>query len=83
MGIIAWIVVGLIAGLTARAITRSDRPQGCLLTTLVGVVGAFIGGALANAAGEGGIGDFGLRSILLAILGAVVFLLVLRAIERR
>jgi uncharacterized membrane protein YeaQ/YmgE (transglycosylase-associated protein family) len=83
MGVIAWIVVGLVAGLIARSITHSPHPRGCILTTVVGIIGALLGGALMNAAGKGGIGDFGLRSILVAILGAVVFLLVLRAIERR
>ena len=82
MGFFAWIVVGLIAGLIARAVTRSHRPRGCLLTTAVGVIGALLGGALMNLAGAGGIGDFGLRSILVAALGAIVFLLVLGAIER-
>ncbi|MDQ1424706.1 MAG: hypothetical protein QOD72_2204 [Acidimicrobiaceae bacterium] len=83
MGVIAWIVVGLVAGLVARAITRSPQPRGCILTTAVGIIGALIGGALMNAAGKGGNFDFSLRSILVAILGSVVFLLVLRAIERR
>jgi uncharacterized membrane protein YeaQ/YmgE (transglycosylase-associated protein family) len=83
MGVIGWIVVGLVAGLIARAITKSPHPRGCILTTVVGVVGALVGGALMTAAGQDGIGDFGLRSILVAIVGAVVFLLVLRVIERR
>ena len=83
MGVIAWIFVGLIAGLIARSITHSPHPRGCVLTTIVGIIGALIGGALMNLAGEGGDFDFGLRSILVAILGAVLFLLVLRAIERR
>jgi uncharacterized membrane protein YeaQ/YmgE (transglycosylase-associated protein family) len=83
MGVIAWVVVGFLAGLVARAITRSNRPRGCILTTAVGIVGALVGGALMNAAGEEGLGDFGLRSILVATVGAIVFLLVLGAIERR
>jgi uncharacterized membrane protein YeaQ/YmgE (transglycosylase-associated protein family) len=83
MGVIGWIVVGLVAGLIARAITHSPHPRGCILTTVVGVVGALVGGALMTAAGQDGIGGFGLRSILVAIVGAVVFLLVLRVIERR
>jgi uncharacterized membrane protein YeaQ/YmgE (transglycosylase-associated protein family) len=82
VGFFAWIVVGFIAGLIARAVTRSQRPRGCLLTTAVGVIGALLGGTLMNLAGAGGIGDFGLRSILVAALGAIVFLLVLGAIER-
>jgi uncharacterized membrane protein YeaQ/YmgE (transglycosylase-associated protein family) len=83
MGVIAWVVVGLVAGLIARYVTRSRHPRGCILTTVVGIIGALLGGAIMNAAGEGGIGDFGLRSILVAILGSVLFLLVLGAIERR
>lgn len=79
MGIIAWIVVGLIAGLVARWIVGDDR-SGCLYTVAVGVLGALIGGALMHAAGKKGINDFDLRAILVAALGAVLLLLLLQAI---
>lgn len=82
MGLVSWIVLGLIAGWLAGRIT--DAPQsGCLTRIAVGVIGAFVGGALARAAGYEGINRFGLRSILLAALGSVVFLLVLGAIQGR
>ena len=82
MNIIAWIVVGLVAGLLARWIVHDDR-SGCIYTIAVGVLGALIGGALMNASGRGGINEFSLRSLLVAALGAVLLLLVLQALGGR
>ncbi len=82
MNLIAWIIVGLIAGFLARWIVGDDK-AGCLYTLAVGVLGAFIGGALMHAAGKRGINDFDLRSILVAALGSVLLLLVLQAIGGR
>jgi uncharacterized membrane protein YeaQ/YmgE (transglycosylase-associated protein family) len=82
MGLLAWIVVGLLAGWIAGMIT-GRRSQGCITKIVVGVIGALIGGALDNAAGGDGIGAFGLRSILVAAVGATIFLFVLEAIEGR
>lgn len=82
MSILAWIVVGLIAGGLARWIVKDDR-QGCLYTLVVGVLGALIGGALMQAAGRSGINEFDIRTILVAALGAVLLLLVLQAIGGR
>ena len=75
-------MVGLVAGWLARRVVGDDR-QGCLYTMIVGVLGALIGGALMNATGRSGIGVFDLRSILVAALGAILLLLVLRAIGGR
>jgi uncharacterized membrane protein YeaQ/YmgE (transglycosylase-associated protein family) len=82
MGLIGWIVVGLLAGSLAGVVT-GRRQQGCVTKIAVGVIGALIGGALDNAAGGDGIGEFGLRSVLVAAVGAVIFLFVLEAIEGR
>lgn len=81
MGLFSWIVVGLIAGAVAGRLTH--HRLGCLAKIVVGVVGALIGGALARAAGLGGITTFGLRTVLLAALGATILLAVLEAIEGR
>lgn len=81
MGLISWIVVGLIAGAVAGRLTH--HRLGCLAKIVVGVIGALIGGALARAAGLGGITSFGLRTVLLAALGATILLAVLEAIEGR
>jgi uncharacterized membrane protein YeaQ/YmgE (transglycosylase-associated protein family) len=82
MNFVAWIVVGLLAGLAARWIVRDDK-SGCLYTVAVGVIGALIGGALMQASGRDGINEFSWRSVLVAIVGAVLLLLVLQAVGGR
>jgi uncharacterized membrane protein YeaQ/YmgE (transglycosylase-associated protein family) len=80
MSILGWIVMGLLAGALARLIVPS-RNEGCLYTTVLGVLGAFIGGAISTWAGIGdGISGFNLGSILIAFLGACLLLLVLQAL---
>jgi uncharacterized membrane protein YeaQ/YmgE (transglycosylase-associated protein family) len=78
MGVLGWIVVGLIAGGLAGMATGSEK-RGCLATLMVGILGGVIGGALFNAAGEKSITDFGWWSILVAFVGACALLLVLQA----
>ena len=82
MGLVSWIVVGLLAAWIA-GIVSGNKQEGCLTKIAVGVAGALLGGALARAAGYAGITRFGLRSVLLAALGATLLLLLLRAIEGR
>ncbi len=82
MGLVSWIVIGLLAAWIAGIV--SGRPQeGCLTKIAVGVAGALLGGALARAAGYSGVTELSVRSVLLAALGATILLLVLRAIEGR
>ncbi len=82
MGIIGWIVLGLLVGAIARAIVPGrTEPSGCIGTTAVGVLGALIGGFIASALDIGHIGEFfDLGTWLLAIGGAVLLLLIVRAI---
>lgn len=82
MGLIGWIVVGLIAGGLARAATGTER-RGCLFTLAVGVLGGVIGGALFNAAGADGITDFGLWSMFVAFVGAFALLLLVQLVRPR
>ena len=82
MGVLAWMVTGLIAGMLARAVTGAPR-RGCLWTMLIGVVGGLIGGAIFNAAGDEGMTDFGIRSTFVAFVGASVLLLLFRVADRR
>lgn len=79
MGLISWILVGLLAGAIAGRLTH--HRLGCLTKIVVGVIGALIGGALARAAGLGGISTFGLRTVVLAAVGATILLAVLNALE--
>jgi uncharacterized membrane protein YeaQ/YmgE (transglycosylase-associated protein family) len=82
MSFVAWIVTGFVAGLLARAAVGAPR-RGCLFTTLVGIAGGLLGGVIFNAAGDKGIDEFGLWSILVAFVGAAVLLLLLQAVDRR
>jgi uncharacterized membrane protein YeaQ/YmgE (transglycosylase-associated protein family) len=75
MGWLSWIIVGLVAGALAQRAT-GVKGSGCLFTVVIGILGGLLGGFLANLAGDDGIGDFGLRSLLLAFVGAAVLLLV-------
>jgi uncharacterized membrane protein YeaQ/YmgE (transglycosylase-associated protein family) len=75
LGLLAWIVVGLLAGSLAGAAT-GRRVHGCLPTLSIGVLGAIVGGVLFNAVGERGVGAFGLWSIFVAFVGASALLLV-------
>jgi uncharacterized membrane protein YeaQ/YmgE (transglycosylase-associated protein family) len=82
VGLVSWVVVGLLAAWIGGMVSGRPR-EGCLTKLAVGVGGALIGGALARAAGYSGITEFGLRSVLLAALGATLLLLVLGALEGR
>ena len=82
MSIVAWIVLGFLAGALAERAT-GRRSSGCLTRIAIGVVGALVGGAIANAAGEKGVNDFSLWSLLVAFAGASALLLVFGAIERK
>jgi uncharacterized membrane protein YeaQ/YmgE (transglycosylase-associated protein family) len=83
VGIIGWIVVGFVAGAFARAVTGGGWNLGCIGTVLVGVVGGILGGWLFSLAGDEGIGDFGLRSMFVAFVGAVVLLLLVGLVSGR
>ena len=83
MGLFGWIVVGFVAGALARGVTGGGWNLGCIGTIAVGVIGGLIGGILFNAAGDHCIGDFGLRSMFVAFVGAVVLLLVVGLLTGR
>ena len=82
MGVVSWIVLGLVAGWLAGKVTGRRR-GGCLTTSVIGILGALVGGALANAAGyDGEITELSLRSIVIAALGAALLLLAFGATTR-
>jgi uncharacterized membrane protein YeaQ/YmgE (transglycosylase-associated protein family) len=76
MGVFSWMVFGLIAGLIARAIMPGKSPQGCIITTILGILGAMIGGFIGVQIGWGTVQGFDLRSFGLAIGGALILLFV-------
>lgn len=76
MGILGWILLGLLAGAIAKLLMPGDQRGGCLLTTILGVVGALVGGFIGQAMGYGGVEEFSLASLGWAILGSFLLLLV-------
>ncbi len=85
MGIIGWILLGLLAGAIARAIIPGrTEPGGCIGTTAIGILGALIGGFIATALDIGEIDDFfDLGTWLIAIGGSILLLLLIRAFSGR
>jgi uncharacterized membrane protein YeaQ/YmgE (transglycosylase-associated protein family) len=85
VGVLSWIILGLLAGTIARAlIPGRTEPGGCIGTTAVGVVGALLGGFIATALDIGEVDEFfDLGTWLIAIGGSVLLLLFIRAISRR
>ena len=82
MGIIAWIVLGLIAGFIASKIYVGSG-QGLLLDIVLGIVGAVVGGYLFSALGATGVTGFNIWSMIVAIVGAVIVLWLYHMITAR
>ncbi len=81
MGIITWIIIGLIAGALAKLIMPGDDPGGIIVTIIIGMVGSVLGGFLAGLVGLGGGGL--IWSIIVAIIGAIILLAIYRAVAGR
>lgn len=82
MGILAWIVLGLIAGAIAKAIMPGNDPGGIIVTMVIGIIGAFIGGFVGNMLTGVGLNGFSIQSIILAVVGALIFLWIYRMATR-
>lgn len=82
-GIITWIVVGGVAGWLASIVTKTNASQGLLGNIVAGIVGAVVGGLLIGLLGGQGFTGFNLWSLLVAFIGAVVVLLIWKAITGR
>ena len=74
MGILTWIIFGLIAGAIAKFIMPGNQNMGWLLTIILGIVGAFVGGWIGSMLGWGTIEEFNIKSMLLAVVGALILL---------
>ena len=83
MGIISWIVLGLIAGILAKFIMPGKDPGGIFITILIGIAGAFVGGFIGSMLGLGTVTGFNAISLLLAIAGAVLLLFLYRLIKKK
>ncbi len=84
INIIVWIIVGAIAGWLASIVMKTNRSQGLVTDIIVGILGGFIGGFVLSALNIGGaVTGLNLSSILVAFIGAVILLFILRALRGR
>ncbi|MEZ4879335.1 MAG: GlsB/YeaQ/YmgE family stress response membrane protein [Chitinophagales bacterium] len=74
MGILSWILFGLIAGAIAKMIMPGKDPGGWIITILLGIAGAFVGGFIGSLLGFGDVNSFDIKSFLMAIGGALIIL---------
>ncbi len=81
-GILGWIIIGGLAGWVASMIAKTDKDMGIFANIIVGVIGAFIGGFVFNLVGGTGTTGFNLWSFVVALVGALILLFILKAIRR-
>lgn len=80
MGILSWILLGLVAGALAKFIMPGKDPGGIFVTILIGIVGAIVGGFLGSFIGLGAVQSFDLGGIFIATAGAILLLIIYRAV---
>ena len=83
MSWIIWIVLGLVAGIIAKFIMPGRDPGGFIITILLGIVGALVGGFISTKLGLGDVTGFNIPSIIIAVLGAILLLVIYRAVKSR
>jgi len=82
MGWLAWIVLGLIAGIIAKFLMPGRDPGGFIITAIIGIVGALIGGFISTRLGFGDVTGINIPSILIAVLGSIILLIIYRLFVR-
>jgi uncharacterized membrane protein YeaQ/YmgE (transglycosylase-associated protein family) len=82
MGLVAWVVSGMVLGIMAKLIMPQKDPGAMILTVILGITGALIGGFTSTKAGFGHAGEFDLLSLLMAVGGAILLLIVYRVARR-
>ncbi len=82
MGIITWLVLGLVVGAIAKLIMPGKDPGGFVITIILGIAGAFVGGFVASRLGFGSVTGFDIRSLLVAVGGAVLLLVIYRVVKK-
>lgn len=82
MGILSWIILGLIVGIIAKFFMPGKDPGGIFLTIILGIAGAFVGGFIGSALGLGSVSGFDIRSLLIAVGGSILILIIYRVIKK-
>jgi uncharacterized membrane protein YeaQ/YmgE (transglycosylase-associated protein family) len=83
MSWIIWIVLGLVAGILAKWIMPGRDPGGFIVTIILGIVGALVGGFISVKLGFGDVTGFDFKSVIIAVLGSIVLLFIYRMIKSR
>lgn len=83
MGIISWIILGLIVGALAKWMMPGKDPGGIIITIVIGIVGALIGGFLSSLVGLGTVTGLNLSSIIIALVGALILLWLYRMVKAK
>jgi len=82
MGILSWIILGLIVGIIAKFVMPGKDPGGIFITIILGIAGAFVGGFVGSSLGLGSVTGFDIRSLLIAVGGSIVLLIIYRVIKK-
>ena len=83
MGLLSWLVLGLIVGIIAKFLMPGKDPGGFVITIILGIAGAFVGGFIGSRIGIGTVSGFDLRSLSIAVGGAVLLLIIYRALRKK
>lgn len=81
MGILLWIIFGALAGWIASMIMGTDEEQGAIGNIIIGIIGAFIGGLIFNLFGGDSVTGFNIYSLIVAIIGAIILLAIIKGIR--
>ena len=81
MGLLSWILLGLVVGVLAKWILPGDDPGGFVITVLIGIAGAVVGGFIASRLGLGSVTGFNLGSLAIAVGGSLLLLVVYRKLR--
>jgi uncharacterized membrane protein YeaQ/YmgE (transglycosylase-associated protein family) len=82
MGILSWIILGLVAGFIGSKVVNKSG-SGLLMDIVIGIIGAIVGGYIATLLGIGDVSGFNITSLLIAIAGAIIVLVIYNAVARR
>ena len=82
MGFLSWIILGLLAGVLAKYIMPGKDGGGLVITALLGIAGAFVGGWLGSFVGLGRTGEFSIGSLITAVVGALALLFIYNAVRK-
>ena len=82
MGFLSWLVLGLVVGVIAKFVMPGKDPGGFVITIILGIAGAFVGGFIGSKIGFGTVSGFDLRSLLIAVGGAIILLVIYRVAKK-